>query len=69
LFLATPAVRCFAPGRAFATEHEAKAFAAQAASHYCVEYHIWEVISGRSFRRLATFLSPDRDRAAGRVAR
>jgi hypothetical protein len=65
LFFATPAVRCFAPDRAFATEHEAKAFAAQAASHYCVTYHVWEVIGCRSFRRVATF-SPA---AAGRGSR
>jgi hypothetical protein len=69
VFLATPAVRCFAPGRAFATEHEAKAFAAQAASHYRVGYYVWEVIGGRSFRKLVTFPSPDRDGAARRVTR
>jgi hypothetical protein len=55
LFFATPAVRCFAPGRAFAADHEAKAFAAHASSHYRVAYHVWEVIGGRSFRRIATF--------------
>jgi hypothetical protein len=54
MFRAAPAVRCYAPSRAFAREKEALEYARQASTTFRVRYAVWSVTNGRP-RHVATF--------------
>jgi hypothetical protein len=62
VYHATPAVRSFAPGRAFPSLRDATAFAIEASERYRVPFVIWRFHAG-VLRRLATYHPRERTSA------